>query len=165
MLRSKFAGPLEHQPFEQFRLPALVVDVGRYPDPLDDRAGFVAQRGSSNQVPAVCAVGAALQSVLDFQPFSVLYGFRPPRGFGLPLGRVNHLKPPPTAGLFVGQAGVIEPALIEIMNGPAGIRHPDFLGDRLGQQPESLLAPPEFFLGLFLVVNVGASAEPADDRA
>ena len=55
--------------------------------------------------------------------------------------------PPPPLHLVQGRAGVVVPAAVVPEDIPVGPGHPGELRDRVGQGPESLLAPPEVLDG------------------
>ena len=133
--------------------PFLVLDVRASAEPLDDLAARVSQRQGTGQEPAILP-GLATQALLDLV---LLAGVRRPppcrhrRG---PVVGMQGRRPAVALDLLLGQARIVQPAGIAVVDETVRQARPDQLRHHLGQKPKTLLAHAESFLVVFRVGDV-----------
>ena len=122
----------------------LIVDVGAGAIPLDDLPCFVAHCRRAAQMPTIDAVRGLFESVFDLVLSPRSYRVGPDFYALIDIVGMQHWLPAPPLGFCQRHTGVVEPALIVIVQPAIGIGRPDNLRHRVGQ-----LAKPFLCLLLF----------------
>jgi hypothetical protein len=125
----------------------LVLDVGAGRVPLLDRARGVADRQRPREVPPVFAVGSAPEAELGFVADALLHRGHPGVERILEVVGVKHLRPVASEVEAGPGAGVVEPALVAVVDPPVRARGPDDLRHGIGELVPAPLAGPQLFLG------------------
>src|SRR5439155_9996016 len=109
----------------------VLVDVGAGAEPGRHSAGLIAEGGGAGDVPApgLADAEAELQLDADARGEGVLPLLQ---GGGEVVG-VDGLLPTPADGVGERQAGLVAPALVEVVGGAIGAGGPDEGGDVLGE--------------------------------
>src|SRR5262245_40338675 len=124
-----------------------VMNIGRSPDPLHNPAPLVADCSRARQVPAVLAVLAA-KAVLDLERLTRPARLLEPASRVFTVVGVNRLHPLASDGLLNGNANIIDPALIAIIDHPIRGAGVNDLGHGVGELTEARLALDYSFFGL-----------------
>ena len=117
----------------------LVMNIGGAAKPLDDGAIGGAHGHRPAQMPQIFA-RLVTQPVLAFKGCARRQRLPPALQHQRKIIGMHRLLPFPTLGGGRLHSRVVQPALVEIINGAIGPRRPDDLWDRLGQQAKALLA-------------------------
>ena len=130
-----------------------ILDVGACAKPINDLAVRIVQRYSTDQPPAVNAIGAAQPTFKRVNTIG-LYRVLPGIPCSLSVISMDGGYPTITVALFQRQPGEINPLLIVINVPTVRSGNPDDLWYSLGQCAEFLFALPQCFLRQLAFVDV-----------
>src|SRR5882672_5070977 len=103
--------------------PLSILDVGVRPIPSDDISGPIAQWRRSKQEPTILSVEAP-HARLDFLGISICQHSPPNDKKTGKIVRMDYDLPVPAERLLNGQAGIVEPPLVEVFGKAVGSRLP-----------------------------------------
>ena len=116
----------------------LVFNIGACADPLHNLPLFVAPRRSTSKKPTVSSVRSALETVFDLVVFPRGERMCPAFDAGLEVLWMHDRSPAPVFRLFEGEAGVIEPHPVVIIDAAIRPRGPDDQWHGVGQEAVAL---------------------------
>ncbi len=146
----------------EFRVgPALGVDVGGAAHPLHHPSPLVAPRHGEAEEPVVVAARVA-QAM--FHPVGVAGAHRlvPPARGGLQVVGMNDGPPVVIPRLERAEAGVFQPAPVDVVPPAQGVRGPDVLRHGVGEETVALQQFGQLALGFLALGNVDHQREVAD---
>src|SRR5262245_1152939 len=117
----------------------LRLDIGAGPEPPDDLSARVAEWKCASEVPLVTAVEPP-ESIFDFEDVPRAEGFGPELDLDVHFLGVKHALPAPPEQFVVRQSGVLEAALVVVLDVAVRSRDPDELRKGVGEVAEILLA-------------------------
>ncbi len=145
----------------------LVVDVRAGADPLENFSVLRPHGEGANQVPAISCVRGPPNAEFDFVVGPCFNAMLPDLADAGEVIGMDKRGPTSQSGFFPGGAGVIEPALVVVIEIAVGLRRPDDLRDAVGQEAVALFALAFGLQGalefLFVLLACGDVAGGADD--
>src|ERR1700676_2251586 len=138
--------------------PFLVIYVGAGAHPLDDLALLISQWKGTSDMPAINTVRCALEPVFNLIIAASRECFRPALNAILEVVRVQHMLPAPVLRLLDSHAGVVEPALVIVVEIPVRFCRPNNLRHRIGEEAVALGALDQ--LGRACIQRLGAYPNP-----
>src|SRR5262249_41490817 len=125
---SSKAQALSHCLTQRLLCALLAFEIGVRSVPFDDFPGLIAQRTAANKKPPILPIKAA-KTAINLKRLCQIYGFMKYFQYSGKIVGVNGGFPAPVQSLFLGEAGVLQPALIEEISGAIWTGRPSQRGN------------------------------------